>query len=873
MSFLRKRGPKPAEIPQLTGLQIQTSSNAVPIPIVYGVNKISHNLIWTGKFEAIPEYTKTGGKGGGRGTLSGYHYKADLALGLCEGPIWGVDHVWKDQSVTNIWGTPFGLFYGSATQAPWSYLGSEFWWQALSYRGLAYVVSASHDLGASATLGAMQWEILGRLYPPVNTANQFDADPALVIYDFLTSAQYGVGFPAASIDATSLLGSSGGSSFQAYCKAVGIAFSPVLANRESANTILTRWLQLTNSAAVWSGGKLKFIPYGDQSITGAVYPSGTCTFTPNFTPVYALTDDDFVREENGDPVQIERKDPYALHNFQSLEISYRLNGYNSSTVHVWDQGSIELYGRRDGPTIAAHEITEPYIASRVGNLILQRHIYIRNTYSFRLSFEFCLLEPMDIVTLTDSALGLASTPVRIVSIEEDEDGLLSVTAEEFSSGVGTALAYPVQANEASILERNVVPSSVNPPVIFEPPVGLSGGERQVWIAVSGGLATTRRLEEDGSTGEHNVAATIDYPAGSTPAIGTGVSFRAYVLAGERTACRLRIHDGVAVQSVSFDLATGAISGATAGIMASSIEPVTGGSWYLVTVACAIAAAVDPVVSIVLENPLGTVSYSGTAGDGLFVWNPEVSIDGTSPSILTIPFMASGAAFDPDAEDPPLGVEGEADPMWGGCIVHLSTDDATYGQIGQINGPARQGVTTASLESGGSLLSVSLVQSAGTLEPASPSDAANGVTLSLVEDELLAYSGAMLAGPNTYDVTGLVRGLQGTMVPTSHPSGSRFARLDDAIFKYALPAAYVGQVLYLKFQSFNIFGLGLQDLATCSTYVYRPTGLGAGMGPILQALALGQDVDLGLLTEAVTIEEDLSVLSYAPSTTVDLGAMG
>ena len=61
--------------------------------------------------------------------------------------------------------------------------------------------------------------------------------------------------------------SPGDASLQSYCKAMGIAFSPALVNQEQASSILARWLQILNCAAVWSGGELKFIPYGDTAIT------------------------------------------------------------------------------------------------------------------------------------------------------------------------------------------------------------------------------------------------------------------------------------------------------------------------------------------------------------------------------------------------------------------------------------------------------------------------------------------------------------------------------------------------------------------------------------------------------------------------------
>src|SRR3546814_8387867 len=84
------------------------------------------------------------------------------------------------------------------------------------------------------------------------------------------------------------------------------------------------------------------------------------------------------------------------------------------------------------------------MASLSGQLMLQRKLYIRNQYKFTLSWEYCLLEPMDVVTLTDARLGLAQRPVRIVELEEDDQGNLAFTAEDFIAGIGQATAYPKQ---------------------------------------------------------------------------------------------------------------------------------------------------------------------------------------------------------------------------------------------------------------------------------------------------------------------------------------------------------------------------------------------------------------------------------------------
>jgi hypothetical protein len=60
---------------------------------------------------------------------------------------------------------------------------------------------------------------------------------------------------------------------------------------------------------------------------------------------------------------------------------------------------------------------------------------------------------------------------------------------------------------------------------------------------------------------------------------------------------------------------------------------------------------------------------------------------------------------------------------------------------------------------------------------------------------------------------------------AHSNGAPFTRLDNAIFQYNLPAAFIGDPLFLKFQSFNIFGQSVEDLSECAVYTYTPSGAG------------------------------------------------
>ena len=112
---------------------------------------------------------------------------------------------------------------------------------------------------------------------------------------------------------------------------------------------------------------------------------------------------------------------------------------------------------------------EIVIGPLMAQAILQRELYVRTNFTFKLSWEYCLLDPMDIVTLTDTNLGLSNYPVRIIEIEEDDKGLLAFTCEELVTGVSTPQFYASASTAGSFQPNWGVPAlPINTPLIFEP---------------------------------------------------------------------------------------------------------------------------------------------------------------------------------------------------------------------------------------------------------------------------------------------------------------------------------------------------------------------------------------------------------------------
>lgn len=495
MSLLFGGGSKAK--PQFTGLAAQTSTSAIAITIAWGQNRLAPNIIWEGDFQS---HKQKQGKGGGKSVTS-YTYSASFQLGLCWGQIHNIVTVWKDTSkVANtsskLGGVTYNYFLGTTPQDPWGYLTTKHPTEALGYPGIAHVDMANYDLGQSNALGQHSFEVQALRWDTGlgGSASSLDADPALIIEDFLTDNSFGVGFNISIVSnlySTAAAPTTGDSAFQTYCQAIGFALSPVLSDQETAIEILGRWAKLCNTAITWNGYELKFHPYGPDTITG-----NGVTYVPDFSVRYTLTDSDFI--SNGeDPVTFDRVDPADAYNSMSLIIKNRANEYNELPVPWRDQGLVDQYGLRKADDLKAHEITELSMAQVVVALIGQRVAYIRNTFAFKLATQYCRLEPMDVVTIVDARFGTFN--VLIQTVDENDDDELEITAEEYIDSVSTPTANTGQSTSNTPKNTAVLPGPVNTPIIFEPPSQLAGNTPQIWCAVSGG---------DGATADPNWGGAI-----------------------------------------------------------------------------------------------------------------------------------------------------------------------------------------------------------------------------------------------------------------------------------------------------------------------------------------------------------------------------
>ncbi|MCB8820046.1 baseplate multidomain protein megatron [Microvirga rosea] len=141
---------KVVEGPRLKEIDGLTSTEGAPIPRVYGRARIGGQLIWATRLEEVAN-TKSersgsqggkslGGKGASTKTTT-YSYFANLAVGLCEGPIAFIRRVWADGREIDLNAIVMRVHKGQETQAADPLIvAKEGAANAPAYRGLAYVV-------------------------------------------------------------------------------------------------------------------------------------------------------------------------------------------------------------------------------------------------------------------------------------------------------------------------------------------------------------------------------------------------------------------------------------------------------------------------------------------------------------------------------------------------------------------------------------------------------------------------------------------------------------------------------------------------------------------------------------------------------------
>lgn len=629
-----------------------------------------------------------------------------------------------------------------------------------------------------------------------------DADPSLSLVDFLSNPRYGCGFPAQYIGDLSGL--------RNYAYANGLFISPAITGSQAANGYLGDFSTGLNGEFVWSSGLLTFVPYGDTAISG----NGKSWSPP--PSQYSLGDDDFLPNEgtasvgvsaftSDDPVVCVRKRQSDALNDVKVEYLDRGNSYNPSIVEAQDDAAINQFGLRPADTKALHFFCIEAAALTSAQLQLGRQ-QIRNQYSFTVPWYFILLDPMDVIEITDAALGLDAATVRILEITENQqDWSLTITAEDYLVGTGTTPVYGSQPKAGYVPNYNAAPGDLVNPVIFEPPVQ---------IATTGGLEMWLLCGGDGSVGGYDLYVSLDgntYQNVGRQMGGNRVGYTTSALPLGSNP------DTVDTLGVDLSATQGSLSPGTAQDAENAVTLCYLGGYPLPAAPSlsAVAGGARPAASYFVR-----VTYVFPGGEGPASAEDDIILAAGQLLAVASPSAVSGATG------------------WN-VYVGLSTGAE------ELQNSSPIAIGTGWTEPSGGLVSGN-----------APPSAEAGY-------ELISYEGAALTSQYRYTLgTYLGRGLYGSEI-SAHGVGTQFARLDGTQFVYAYDKSYIGQTIYIKLTPFNPWGGGEPDLASVQPYLHVIQGPPAP--GLVQGFTAVQTGDVVLLTWSPLDTSEISGydIAYGP----------
>lgn len=145
----------------LSGARIPSADEGSPILRVHGSMRIAGALIWATRFEETVTQERQGGKGGGP-KVETYHYHANFALGLCEGPVAFIRRVWADGRELDLETLDMRIYRGTSTQLPDPLIeAKQGTGRAPAWRGLSYVVFERLPLDDFGNrIPALQFEVV-----------------------------------------------------------------------------------------------------------------------------------------------------------------------------------------------------------------------------------------------------------------------------------------------------------------------------------------------------------------------------------------------------------------------------------------------------------------------------------------------------------------------------------------------------------------------------------------------------------------------------------------------------------------------------------------------------------------------------------------
>lgn len=244
-----------------------------------------------------------------------------------------------------------------------------------------------------------------------------DVNPADVLADLLTNDIYAGDIDPVLLSFTNGQDGTAASSLSTWCAQSGLLISCALIEPASLADWIDQILVSCDATLLWVDGVLKAFPYAEDDVG---------TFDSWQTPIYDVDEEDFL-----EPIVV-RTEGYSTNpNEIPVQYTQRVTGDNAQyricEIAAGEQMDIQNTGLRRSEVVETflHSSTA---AQKLSHILSRRSIHCAAEFELVLSAQYQMLMPMDILRVSDSRTGLTLRPVRIETMELDEDDRVHLTA-------------------------------------------------------------------------------------------------------------------------------------------------------------------------------------------------------------------------------------------------------------------------------------------------------------------------------------------------------------------------------------------------------------------------------------------------------------
>lgn len=413
----------------LGDFQFPTATQGRPIPLIWGTVKLSGpNVVWYGDLQQIPivEKVKTG-LFSSQKVVKGYNYRVGVQMGLARGGSHPVDKllkVWVGDEV--LWSTGltgegnfaidepefFGgedlgngglegtvrFHTGSLTQAVNSYLTG---FQAEggdtpAYRGTCYVVLENFYVGNSTSIKPWAFEVQripNGLALGDATVNTNDANLANVVYEILTDAEWGLGFPSSDINLTNFAAAA------ATLKTENNGFSMTLDRNMEIADLLKELERQMDGVVVLDRSTGKWV----INLARSGYDIDT---VPQANASSVLKVDSFARGSWEETI-----------NIVNTQFIHRANEYQQDYGTAQDSANIRVQGVPIPVTQNYPGVKDPALANSIAWRELRSLSRPLAKCQLKLDRSFYNVNPGDVFAWTDATLEFTKLAMRVTKVD------------------------------------------------------------------------------------------------------------------------------------------------------------------------------------------------------------------------------------------------------------------------------------------------------------------------------------------------------------------------------------------------------------------------------------------------------------------------